>query len=60
MPLPQQNPAEHESLYPTLGVEPAFAESAMGGGPGTIETSAIETIDNDRATLLLPWSILGD
>jgi hypothetical protein len=41
------------SLYRLLATAPPGAPSAAGPGPGTIETHAIETIDNDRALSLI-------
>jgi hypothetical protein len=42
------------SLYGELAVEPLF-ESLTPTGPGTMETHAIETIDNDVAMALPVW-----
>jgi hypothetical protein len=41
------------SLYRLLAITPSGLALSPGPGPGTIETSAIETIDNDRAALSL-------
>jgi len=42
-----------QSLYRLLAAAPPGAPGATGPGPGTIETSALETIDNDRALSLM-------
>ena len=47
-----------KSLYEELAIQPISTSPGLGPGPGTLETSAIETIDNDRIAGLLVF-VLG-
>lgn len=56
--LTREEPTGTSSLYGELASALHLDECA-GPGPGTIETSAIETSDNDRAMALLGPLISG-
>jgi hypothetical protein len=47
------------SLYDELADTPAFTPQEPRPWPGTLDTAAIETIDNDRALTLLTQYEIG-